>query len=187
MRPFRLSLALLALPLALAACGDAPGDDGMDTAPDAAETAAPMEDAAIDLQGTGIVIPAQSGFEELAVPFGSARAPTEATLGNVLGTALDESAEPNDCGLTFTSYDGVTLNFRDDEFVGYYAEAPYVPEITRAELLAGENVNLVEDSTVGEEFTIGAAEGPDIAGLFSGAEDGASVQALWAGENCIAR
>ncbi|WP_338244415.1 hypothetical protein [Aurantiacibacter hainanensis] len=187
MRPFRPALALVALPLALAACGDAPGEEGMDAAPEAAETVAPMEDAAIDLQGTGIVIPAQSGFEELAVPFGSARAPTEATLGNVLGSAVDESAEPNECGLTFTSYEGVTLNFRDDQFVGYYAEAPYVPDTSRAQLLAGENVNMVEDSTVGEEFVIGAAEGPDIAGLFAGEGDDAAVQALWAGENCIAR
>ncbi len=178
-------LALIALPLSLAACGDAPGEGGQGVAPEATE--APMADATLELQGTGILIPAQSGFEELAVPFGSARAPTEATLGNVLGSALDETSQPNDCGLTFTAYEGLTLNFRNDEFVGYWAEAPYVPETTRAEMLAGENIALVDGSTVGEEFVIGAAEGPDIAGLFDGAGEDAAVQALWAGENCIAR
>ncbi|MFB0611181.1 hypothetical protein [Aurantiacibacter poecillastricola] len=176
--------AFLAIPLMLAACDDGLGED---MEPEAVETEAPLEDAALDLQGVGIVIPAQSGFEELAVPFGSARAPTEATLGNVLGSAVDESADPDDCGLTFTEYDGVTLNFRDGQFVGYWAEAPYVPETTRGELLADENVSMVEDSTVGEEFTIGAAEGPDIAGLFDGEGDDAGVEALWAGENCIVR
>ena len=180
-------LALIALPLMLAACGDAPGEGGQGTAPDAPTAEQAMAEATLELQGTGIVVPAQAGFEELAVPFGSARAPTEATLGNVLGSALDETDEPNDCDLTYTAYEGLTLNFRNDEFVGYWAEAPYVPETTRAAMLAGENFALVEGSTVGEEFVIGAAEGPDIAGLFTGPGDDAEVEALWAGENCIAR
>lgn len=183
----RQVLALIALPLTLAACGDAPGEGGQGIAPEAPTAAEAFAEATIELQGTGIVIPAQSGFEELAVPFGSARAPTEATLGNVLGTAIGESAEPNDCGLTFTAYEGLTLNFRNDAFVGYWAEAPYVPRTSRAQMLADENIALVEDSTVGEEFVIGAAQGPDIAGLFDGESDEAGVQALWAGENCVAR
>ncbi len=181
-------LALIALPLMLVACGDASDEgDGQEAADPAMSEENPLADAAIDLQGTGIVIPAQSGFEELAVPFGSARAPTEATLGNVLGSAVDETDTPNECGLTYTAYAGVSLNFRDGQFVGYWAEPPYVPETTRAAMLADENISMVEGSTVGEEFVIGAAEGPDIAGLFDGEGDDAGVQALWAGENCIAR
>ena len=183
-------LALIALPLLLVACGDAPegsgGEGGQGTAPEEGAIE-PMADATIELQGTGIVIPAQAGFEELAVPFGSARAPTEATLANIVGSAIDESDTPNDCGLTWTNYQGLNLSFRDGQFVGYWAEAPYVPETTRAEMLVDENISMVEDSTVGEEFVIGASEGPDIAGLFTGGGDDASVQALWAGENCIAR
>ncbi len=182
-------LALIALPLMLAACGDSPdgtaGEGGPAGDPAGAEN--PMADATIELQGTGIVIPAQAGFEELAVPFGSARAPTEATLGNVLGSAVDESDAPNDCGLTYTAYEGLSLNFRDGQFVGYWAEPPYVPETTRAAMLADANINMVDDSTVGEEFVMGAAEVPDIGGLFDGEGDDASVEALWAGENCIAR
>ncbi|MWV28264.1 hypothetical protein [Aurantiacibacter rhizosphaerae] len=183
-------LALIALPLMLAACGDAPDGSADDIT--AADDGAmgednPMADATLELQGTGIVIPAQSGFEELAVPFGSARAPTEATLGNVLGRAVDETDTPNDCGLTYTAYEGLSLNFRDGQFVGYWAEPPYVPETTRAAMLADENIRMVEDSTVGPEFVMGAEEVPDIGGLFTGEGDDASVQALWAGENCIAR
>ncbi|MEL1250533.1 hypothetical protein [Aurantiacibacter gilvus] len=178
--------ALFALPLMLAACGEA-GDEAAPLSDDEIDAANPLADASLDLQGTGIVIPAQAGFEELAVPFGSGRIPTEATLGNVLGEAIDESADPNDCGLTWTTYEGVTLSFRDDAFAGYFAEPPYTDIGTRAELLAGENVALYDESTLGEEFTIGAAETPVISGLFSGPEDDAAVIALWAGENCIAR
>ena len=105
----------------------------------------------------------------------------------MLGDAVDESADPNDCGLTWTTYQGVTLSFRDDSFVGYFAEPPYTDIGTRAELLAGNNVVLFEESTLGEDFTIGATETPTIAGLFSGPEDDAAVIALWAGENCLAR
>ncbi len=178
-------LALIALPLFLAACGDAPEGEGEAGAGQG--TIEPVADATLELQGTGIVIPAQAGFEELAVPFGSARAPTEATLANLVGSAIDESDEPNECGLTFTSFEGLSLNFRDGQFVGYTAEAPYVPETTRGEMLAGDNVTMVEDSTVGEEFVIGAEAGPEITGLFLGESDDAAVQMLWAGENCIAR
>lgn len=183
----RFSLALIALPLMLAACGNAPGEGGQGIAPEAPTAAQALAEARLELQGTGIVVPPQAGFEELAVPFGSARAPTEATLGNVLGSAIDESDVPNDCGLTFTRYEGLNLNFRDGQFVGYWAEAPYVPATTRAQMLVDANIALVEDSTVAEEFVMGASEGPDIAGLFDGEGDDAGVQALWAGENCIAR
>lgn len=178
--------AFIALPFMLAACGDA----AEETAPltdEEIDAANPLAGASLDLQGTGIVIPAQAGFEELAVPFGSGRIPTEATLGNVLGDAIDESADPNDCGLTWTTYEGVTLSFRDDSFVGYFAEAPYTAIGTRGELLAGDNVTLFEESTLGEEFTIGAQDTPMISGLFSGEGDDATVTALWAGENCMAR
>lgn len=178
-------IALLALPLMLAACGEAAEDAALSD--EEIDAANPLADASLDLQGTGIVIPAQAGFEELAVPFGSGRIPTEATLGNVLGDAVEEATGPNDCGLTWTSYEGVTLSFRDDSFVGYFAEPPYVAIGTRAQLLAADNVAMVEGSTLGEEFTIGAPDTPTISGLFSGAGDDAMVIALWAGENCIAR
>ncbi|MCB2068011.1 MAG: hypothetical protein KDE15_15380 [Erythrobacter sp.] len=179
-------LLLATLPLLLAACSGGADDAASDEAADA-QPGNPYANAALDLQGTGIVVPAQEGFEELALPFGSARAPTEATLGNVLGAAVDESHEANDCGLTFTRYEGVTLSFRDDVFAGYSAEPPYSQIGTRAQLLADPNISMVPDSTLGDEFVIGAAEGPVISGLFDGAGDDAGVAHLWAGETCVAR
>ena len=180
-------LAIFALPLMLIACGDVSdeGDGGADAA--GAGAIAPMENAVLDLQGTGIVVPAQGGYEELAVPFGSNRAPTEATLANIVGSATSETDTPNDCGLTVTQYQGLMLSFRGDEFVGYTAEAPYIPETPRAEFLAAGGVAMVEDSTLGEEFTLGDPIVPNINGIFDGDGDEAAISMLWAGENCIAR
>ncbi|KLI63668.1 hypothetical protein [Aurantiacibacter marinus] len=182
-----MRLAYLALPLfALAACSQEPAAEG-----DAAgmEATAPLEDATLDLQATGITIPAQNGFEQLDVPFGSMRAPTEATLANVVGAStgtFDAVEGETDCRLNGTSFEGISVSFNADSFVGYYATAPYVPQLTRAEMLADPAVSLVEESSLGEEFTIGEGE-QIISGVFSGAGDDAVVEALWAGENCIAR
>ncbi|MDE1468348.1 hypothetical protein [Aurantiacibacter sp. D1-12] len=175
--------ALLTIPLMLAACQPADGDAENGDAEAPVEV---MEEASLDLQATGLIVPPQNGFERLDVPFGSNRSATEATLANVLGEAIDTGG-PNDCGLEYTSYAGVTLQFREDAFVGYMAEAPYVPEIPRAEMLGDAGVTLLEDSTIENEFVIGDPQGEGIGGVFAGAEDEAAVEALWAGENCIAR
>lgn len=173
------------LPLMLAACqqaAEAP-EEAADTA------AAPAEDATLDLQATGIVIPAQGGAEQLDIPFGSARAAAEATLGSVVG-AVRERGENGECGagpMQVTQYEGLVLLFQDDKLVGWSARSPYVPELTRAEMLADPLVARVEGSTLGEEFTIGNPALPLISGLFAGAEDGAAVETLWAGANCVAR
>ena len=177
-------LAFLALPLALAACNneaDAPDAPAAEETA-AAETVEQAPEATLDLQADGLVVPAQNGFEELSVPFGSNRAATEATLANVLGEPVADN-QPNDCGLTTTSYEGMALHFRDDSFVGYYANAPYVPELTREEMLADPMVNALDDTTIDGEFTIGDSPETLISGVFVGDE----VRALWAGENCIAR
>lgn len=182
-----MRLAYLALPLfALAACSQEPAAEADAPATEAAE---PLADATLDLQATGIIIPAQNGFEQLDVPFGSMRAPTEATLANVLGASTETFGAvegETDCRLDGTSFEGISVSFSEEGFVGYYATAPYVPQLTRAEMLADAGVSLVADSSLGEEFTIGEGE-QIISGLFSGAGDDAVVEALWAGENCIAR
>ena len=179
---------LAALPLLLAACNEAA------EVPEAAETAAaPAEDLMLDLQATGIVVPAQGGAEQLDIPFGSTRAAAEATIASVAGEVADRG-ENAECGagpMQMTEYARLTLNFQDDKFVGWFARAPYVPELPRSEMLADPAVALVDGSTLGEEFTIGAvggaAGGPMISGLFAEAQDTAAVEALWAGTNCLFR
>ena len=181
-------IAVLALlPLMLAAC------DKAAEAPEVAETAAAVPAAAadlmLDLQATGIVVPAQGGAEQLDIPFGSARAAAEATIAAVAGEVQSRGTNA-ECGagpMQMTEYSRLTLNFQDDKFVGWFARAPYVPQLPRKEMLADPAVALVTGSTLGEEFTIGAKGGPIISGLFAGAEDTAAVEALWAGTNCLFR
>ncbi|AKQ41958.1 hypothetical protein CP97_07845 [Aurantiacibacter atlanticus] len=178
------AFVLLALPLALAACSQQPETDG--DAPESAETAAARENVTLDLQATGIVVPPQEGIEQLDVPFGSNRSATEATLANVLGAATGGHEGEGDCALQTTEYPGLTLIFQEEQFVGYMASAPYVPELGRAEMLGDPGVSLVADSTLDGEFAIGTGE-TTIAGKFSGEDDTAQVERLWAGENCIFR
>ena len=180
MREFGIGLVALAL----AGCGVDPN-----AVPPGEETpAAEPSPAVLDLEAAGIIVPAQNGFEQLEVPFGSSRLGTEATLTNVLGAPVETYDNSGDCWLTRVEYDGLTINFNDGgEFVGYYATAPFVPELSRAEMLADTQVALVEGSTLGTEFVIGDPQGEGIAGLFSGDTDDAVVEALWAGENCIFR
>ncbi|MGB3165710.1 MAG: hypothetical protein WBA68_02930 [Alteraurantiacibacter sp.] len=180
-------LALIALPLALAACSQEPAEQTADEIADetAATDAGQQRPTDLDLSANGITIPAQGDFEQLDVPFGSMRAATETTLANVLGEATEQGGEPNECGLTFTSFPGFTANFRDDEFVGYWAEEPYVPALDRATMLEDPAVEPIE-STLDGEFMI-TRNGQAISGIFSGEGDDATVARLWAGENCIAR
>ena len=178
-------LPFAAISLVLGACSqqadeaqpaEASSDQAADIVPEGA-----LPEATLDLQATGLIVPAQGGFEQLDVPFGSMREATEATLSNVLGEPKISNS-PNDCGLTTTAYEGMALSFRDGKFVGYNANAPYVPELSREEMLADPQVKLVEGSTIDGEFTIGEGD-KAIAGVFVGDE----VRALWAGEQCIAR
>jgi hypothetical protein len=182
----RRSAALAAFTLALAGCG------GAADAPDSAEPealATVAEQVTLDLQATGIIIPAQGALEQLEVPFGSARGPAEATLGAVAGAVVERGVN-GECGagpMEMTQFDGLVLNFQDDAFVGWSATAPYVPDLPRGEMLGDPAVALVEGSTLGEEFTIGDAGGPMISGLFAGSGDGAAVETLWAGTNRVFR
>ncbi|GGD49272.1 hypothetical protein GRI62_07510 [Erythrobacter arachoides] len=186
------NLAFLALPLALAACSPAAdGDAANDIDPAAEQTADSAGETAgegvLDLQATGIIVPAQGGFEELSVPFGSMRVATEATLASILGEPTGTTEGGDDCAYPSTQYEGMTLVFEEDAFVGYMARAPYVPQLSRAEMLEDSMVEMQEGSTLGQEFIIGSPDGPMISGLFSGEGDNAIVETLWAGTNCIFR
>lgn len=179
------AVCVLASTLALAACGVDP-----DAVPPGEEAPFAEEEspATLDLQSAGIIVPAQGGFERLDIPFGSSRIGTEATLQNVLGAPLDGQESTGDCWLDQVRFDGLTVNFdKGGEFVGYYATAPFVPELSRAEMLADPAVNLLDESTIEGEFTIGEAEAGLISGVFAGEGGSAGVSALWAGENCIFR
>ena len=188
--------AILALGLlALAACGS--GGDGVPvegqdiaTAPEAAATPATLgPKATIDLQASGLTVPAQDGDETMEVPFGSQRAAAEATLAGVLGEMVSRGGSGNCPSRTLsnTEYAGLTLYFADDRFVGWFASDPYIPVATREDMLSAGGAVMVEGSTLGSEFTIGDPQGRVISGLFDGDGEGATVENLWAGEACIFR
>ncbi len=180
------------LALALASCGtgDEEGVEQDGTAADLAEdTVEAGGKDTLDLLASGLSVPAQDGDQLLEVPFGSVRAATEASLAAVLGEEIErgETAECPPGPMQWTQYEGVTLNFQEDRFVGWFATEPYLPLETRGELIAAGSVTMFEDSTLGEEFTIGNPELRTISGLFADEGDEAQVIGLWAGLNCIFR
>jgi len=182
----RASAAVLALTLGLAACSQAEESEQ-------AQQQEPVEveklQHVVDLQAAGLAVPPQGSAGQLDVPFGSRKEAAEATLSSVLGEKL-ASATNAECPagpVASSSYEGLTLNYQDDAFVGWMAEAPYLPSETRAQLLASEGVTLVEGSSLGEEFVIGNPDGLSISGLFDGSGDDARVVRMWAGVNCIFR
>ena len=141
----------------------------------------PVQTETAKLTPDGLSILAEGSDRPAIVTFGTSRGETERILTGGLGSPISEN-QPNDCGLTSTHYEGLALHFRDDLFVGYFANAPYVPEKTKAEMLDDPDVTLLADSTIDGEFTMGP-QGDAISGIFVGDE----VRGMWAGENCIAR
>jgi hypothetical protein len=131
--------------------------------------------------------------------FGVPRAQAEEALGRVSGT-LDDRSTNEECGagtMEFTRFDAMTLNFQDGKFVGWFlGNEPGADQYstisgiaigtTRAK--AAESVTLVmmEDSTLGEEFSLGTGEN-SVGGMFAAPGDAAKIDAMFAGMNCFFR
>ena len=196
------TLAVVAL---LAACKPA-----AEKAPAPTETAAPpvpeakadgpaAATIAVSLDGEGLRFIDKTSGKASLLAFGVPRAQAETALANVAGKEDDRSAN-DECGagpMQFTRYDAMTLNFQDDKFVGWFlgnepGAAAYSTMTgiaigtTRAK--AGESVSIVDvdDSTLGEEFSIGSGENV-VGGMFAAPGDRAKVDALFAGVNCFFR
>lgn len=201
MRKFT-TLTMVAL---LAACKPA-----ADKAPAAPETTAPpvpevkadgpaAATTAVSLDGEGLRFIDKSSGKASLLAFGVPRAQAEAALANVAGQADDRSTN-DECGagpMQFTRYDAMTLNFQDDKFVGWFlgnepGAAAYSTMsgiaigTTRAKAGASVSIVDVEDSTLGEEFSIGTGDNA-IGGMFAAPGDAAKIDALFAGVNCFFR
>lgn len=181
-------LAPVALGSALVACSpqdEASGDDMVEAADSG------ITKRVVNLDASGITIPPQDGDAEMVVPFGSVRAATEDTLSAALGSIKDRQAN-GECPagpISSTNYDGITLNFQKDKFVGWFANGgDYLPDSTRAELTGDSgDMTAVEDSTLGAEYIIGNEGGNTISLLFSDDTEEAKPTAMWAGVNCLFR
>jgi len=203
MRKFT-TLAMIGL---LAACkpaaDKAPADtDAAPVAPAVPEAKADGPNAAttaVSLDGEGLrFIDKISGRTSL-LAFGVPRAQAEAAFANVAGKEDDRSTNA-ECGagpMEFTRYDAMTLNFQDGKFAGWFlgnepGAATYSTMsgiaigTTRAK--AAESVTIVdlEDSTLGEEFSIGTGDNV-VGGMFAAPGDTAKIDALFAGTNCFFR
>lgn len=196
------TLALVAL---LAACKPAP-----EKTPAATEVSAPPVPAAkadgpaaattaVSLDGEGLRFIDKASGKASLLAFGVPRVQAETALANVAGQQDDRSTNA-ECGagaMEFTRYDAMTLNFQDGKFVGWFlgnepGAAAYSTAsgiaigTTRAK--AAESVSIVdlEDSTLGEEFSIGTGDNV-VGGMFAAPGDAAKIDALFAGVNCFFR
>ena len=99
--------------------------------------------------------------------------------------------------MAFTRFDAMTLNFQDGKFVGWFlgnekgAKAYSTASgigigTTRAKAKQSVTITDIEDSTLGEEFSIGTGD-TVVGGMFAEPGDAAKVDALFAGVNCFFR
>ena len=190
----------------LAACKPAdkpPADDtAVPSAPPVPEAkadgpAAATTAVALDAEGLRFVDKNTGRASLLA--FGVPREQAENALANVTGKA-DDRSDNNECGagpMAFTRFDAMTLNFQDGKFVGWFlgnekgAKDYSTPSgigigTTRAKAKQSVTITDIEDSTLGEEFSIGTG-GTVVGGMFAEPGDAAKVDALFAGANCFFR
>ncbi len=189
----------------LAACKPA-----ADKAPAEAEPAAPpMPEAradgpaaattAISLDGEGLRFIDKSSGKASLLAFGVPRAQAEEALGRVAGT-LDDRSSNEECGagaMDFTRFDAMTLNFQGGKFVGWFlGNEPGADQYssmsgiaigtTRAKAAESVTLVMIEDSTLGEEFSLGSGD-KVIGGMFAAPGEAAKIDALFAGVNCFFR
>lgn len=189
----------------LAACKPAaekPADEAVPTAPAMPEAKADGPAAAttaVSLDGQGLRFVDKNNGRTSLLAFGTPRGQAEEALARVAGQADDRSSNA-ECGagpMEFTRYDAMTLNFQDGKFVGWFlGNEPGADQYstmsgigigtTRAQASESAVLTDVEDSTLGEEFTIGGGDAA-LGGMFAAPGDDATIDALFAGTNCFFR
>ncbi|ANU07769.1 hypothetical protein A6F65_01465 [Paraurantiacibacter namhicola] len=200
---------MAAMALALAGCSAA-GDDradpvGTDTVaapaastPGSSEsgTAEAEREPLIAIDGEGLRLVASSGATRL-IAFGEARAEVERVMGET-SSIPPIRTEMEECGagpMQVTSYGDLSLNFQDDQFVGWFVGDQsgwstmdgISTGSTRSSVESTRSVTLVEDSTLGVEFRLGEASEGGIGGFFEDESADAMVTGLYAGTNCFFR
>ena len=196
------TLVLIGLLAACKPAADKAPADRDPVAPPVPETKADGPAAgttAVSLDGEGLRFIDKATGKASLLAFGVPRAQAEEALARVMGT-LDDRSTNEECGagtMDFTRFDAMTLNFQQGKFVGWFlGNEPGADQYstlsgiaigtTRAK--AAESVKLVaiEDSTLGEEFSLGSEEN-SVGGMFAAPGDTAKIDALFAGANCFFR
>ena len=154
---------------------------------------------AVSLDGEGLRFVDKASGKASLLAFGAPREQAEAALARVAGAADDRSTNV-ECGagsMEFTRFDAMTLNFQGGKFAGWFlGNEPGADRYstmsgigigtTRAKAKESVSIVDVEDSTIGEEFTIGGGDSA-IGGMFAAPGDAAKIDALFAGANCFFR
>jgi hypothetical protein len=196
------TLAMIGL---LAACNPAAekapvdADPAPPPVPEAKNDGPNAATTAVSLDGEGLRFVDKTSGKASLLAFGVPRAQAETALANVAGKEDDRSTNA-ECGagaMEFTRYDAMTLNFQDGKFAGWFLgnEPGADSYSTMSDIAVGttrgkaaESVTIVdiEDSTLGEEFSIGTGD-KVIGGMFAAPGDAAKIDALFAGANCFFR
>ena len=143
---------------------------------------------AVDAEGLRLVNPDSGATRPLS--FGAPQAQVLGVLERLRGPA--GQGENQECRFRYANWtDGLSLNFRDDSFIGWSLDSRAAGALTtmsgigsgstRRELLAVYDAR-IRQTSLGVEFNAG-----DMAGLLDGAGPDARITDLWAGETCIAR
>jgi hypothetical protein len=187
--------------LALAACSGSEETAGSSELALQETPNLPAEPAGVvRLRGDGIEVTGPLGT---MLTFGSPRETVEAELASAMGEARDVGTNA-ECGagpVAFTEYPGgLTLNFQEGALVGWSlrdddnddgdgqsADIATAEGIdlasSEAELATAYEVEMIADSTLGEEFTTPAG----IFGFLTGEGAQKEVESLHAGTNCFFR
>lgn len=198
------SVALLALAL-LGGCQEpaAPATTATNSAT-ASATATPLPPPASAPTATGKAIvdaegvafgPSASTVRRLA--FGTAQNLAVAAAEGVFKAPAVRSTNV-ECGagpMEFARFGGLTLNFLDDELVGWFAVSdPIVvtsdgirPGTLFRDLKVARSAALIEGTTLDGEFEYVAADGKTIGGFVSGEARDARIESLYAGTTCFFR
>jgi hypothetical protein len=185
----------------LAACkpADKPAVPSAPPVPEAKADGPAAATTAVALDAEGLRFIDKASGKASLLAFGVPREQAEKALANVAGKA-DDRSDNNECGagpMAFTRFDAMTLNFQDGRFVGWflgnekgakdYSTASGIGiGTTRAKAKQSVTITDIEDSTLGEEFSIGTGD-TVVGGMFAEPGDAAKVDALFAGVNCFFR
>ncbi|NIJ37868.1 hypothetical protein FHR22_002571 [Sphingopyxis panaciterrae] len=201
-----MGVAMLALLAACKPAAEKPAAEGDDKAvptapavPEAKADGPAAATTAVSLDGEGLRFVDKASGKASLLAFGAPRAQAESALANVAGKEDDRSTN-EECGagtMEFTRYDAMTLNFQDGKFAGWFlgnenGAGAYSTMsgigigTTRAKAKQSVAIVDLEDSTLGEEFSIGTGE-QAIGGMFAEPGDAAKIDALFAGTNCFFR
>jgi hypothetical protein len=187
MRQPLTAIAAAAL-LALAACGSEPAEEAPETAVPTAE----VDADAVRLNGEGLTVGGESFL------FNAGRNEVETALMRLLGEPARSNTNTEcDAGpVDFVDYrGGLTLHFNDGALIGWNWHLPYEgdPPLEQDVAVAGdvalgqslasiegrEGFELLEESTLGQEFRLG--------GDFGGFIEAGEVATLFAGTQCFIR